>query len=265
MDPLMPTQPMGQPTDPLDARLRSLADAGPWPTTPDVVGGALGRIRGEGHSRPRAGMAAHHRLVLIVVLLALLLAAAVASAALLGLPGLRFGVTDALPSPAIPSEAAAVRASLGDPADLAAARTALGDDLLVPISLGDPAEVYVGAVGSRPRVALVYPPADGAPALVGDIGLIVTEWGGALDEPYARKWLQEDQGHAEAITIDGQRGYWVSGMPHVLEYLDDQSGVRRSATRLVGDVLVWQSGPVVYRIESPLGLEATVAIADSMR
>jgi hypothetical protein len=28
---------------------------------------------------------------------------------------------------------------------------------------------------------------------------------------------------------------------------------------------VWQSGPVVYRIESPLGLEATVAIADSMR
>lgn len=256
MDPMMAT-------DPLEARLHELAEVAPWPPTPDVVAGPLARLRTP--APPTGAGAPRVRRALLLAIVALLLAAAVGAAALLGLPGLRLGFTDVLPSPVVPADAAAVRASLGDRADLEAARAALGDDLLVPAELGDPAEVYVGTIGSRSRVALVYPPADGAPALLGDIGLIVTEWTGALDEPYARKWLLEDDGHAEAVTVGGSRGYWVSGMSHVLEYLDDQSGIRRPPSRRVGDVLVWQSGPVVYRIESPLGLEATRAIGDSMR
>lgn len=268
MDPMSMVPPTEQGADRLDDRLRALASRAAWPEAPDVVAGAVGRLGARGPERCRRESggrlsAGRGRLVVVLVLLALLLAAAVGSAALLGLPGLRIGVTDQPPSPAVPTDAAAVRVSLGTPADLEVARATLGEGLLVP-ALGESPEVLVAGAGRRPRVALVYPVAAGAPALLGDIGLIVTQWAGALEEPYARKWLTEDEGHAEAVVVQGVRGYWVSGMPHVLEYLDDLGGIRRPSSRLVGDVLVWQAGPVVYRIETPLGLAATLEIAESM-
>ena len=49
-----------------------------------------------------------------------------------------------------------------------------------------------------------------------------------------------------------------------IEFLDDESGVARGSARLVGDVLVWQVRDMVYRIESPLGRDATLDIARSM-
>jgi hypothetical protein len=182
-----------------------------------------------------------------------------------GLPGLRLGFTETLPSPQVVDDPTQVRRSLGDRADLAAAWSALEDGLLVPDVLGEPDEVYVGPAGSRPRIALVYRADGGDRPLMGDIALIVTEWMGGLDEAYARKWIRSPEGTAAEVLVGDSRGYWVGGVPHVLEYLDDQSGIRRPVTRLVGDVLVWQSGPIVYRIESPLGLDATLAIARSMR
>ncbi len=56
----------------------------------------------------------------------------------------------------------------------------------------------------------------------------------------------------------------MSGIPHAIEFLDDESGVTRGPARLVGDVLVWQDGDMVYRVESPLGRDATLDIARSM-
>lgn len=266
---MAPLNPSTLPTDEVETRLHALAGMVPWPATPDVVAGALARIRtgppvtAPGARGVRSSVARHGRVVALA-LLALLIAAAVAAAAIIGLPGLRLGFTETLPSPQVPDDSTQVRRSLGDRADLAAAWSALEDGLLVPDVLGEPDEVYVGSAGSRPRVALVYRADGGGPPLMGDIALIVTEWGGALDADYARKWLQMPDGHAEQVRVDGTRGYWVSGMPHVLEYLDDQSGIRRPVTRLVGDVLVWQAGSVVYRIESPLGRDTTLAIAGSM-
>jgi hypothetical protein len=256
--------PMTQPVDPLDARLRSLADAARWPATPDVTGAAVARIRTGASVRTRAPLGVGWRVVALV-LLALLIAAAVAGAALFGLPDLRLGYTEVLPSPAASLDARTVRRWLGRPSDLAAARTALGGDLLVPETLGEPAEVYLGEGAWQDRVALLYHAEPGAPAVADGLGLIVTEWHGGLDDRMARKWLQDDVGHAEVVDVGGSRGYWLSGMPHAIEFLDDQTGIRRTSSRLVGDVLVWQDDAMVYRIESPLGRDATLAIAESMR
>jgi hypothetical protein len=262
--------PLTRPTDALDDRLRSLAEYAPWPETPPVIDTALGRLRAGASLEPtrtpdRRGPFGLSWRVVVLALLALLLAAAVAGAALLGLPGLRLGFTEVLPSPKIVDDPRAIRSWLGDPADLADAQAALGDALLVPELLGEPDEVHLRTAGQLARAALVYHAEPGSPAIADGLGVIVTEWKGGIDERFARKWLQEDQGHAEAVQVDGVRGYWVSGMPHVLEYLDDEAGMRRTANRLVGDVLVWQTGAVVYRIESPQGRDATLAIAESMR
>ena len=231
--------PMTQPSDQLDTRLRSLAGDARWPATPEVVGGAVTRLRAGAATPRRARLGLGWRVVALA-LLALLIAAAVAGAALFGLPDLRFGSTDALPTPAASPDAQAIRRWLGRPGDLAAARAALGDDLRIPEARGEPDEVYLGDGAWQDRVALLYHAEPGAPSVADGLGLIVTEWRGGFDDRFARKWLQEREGHAEVVDVEGSRGYWVSGMPHVLEYLDDESGIRRASIRLVGDVLVWQ-------------------------
>jgi hypothetical protein len=165
----------------------------------------------------------------------------------------------------VSQDAQAIRRWLGRPSDLAGARAALGEDLRLAQALGEPDEVYLGTGAWQDRVALVYHAAAGAPTVADGLGLIVMEWRGGIDDRMARKWLQDRDGHAEVVDIDGDRGYWVSGLPHAIEYLDEVSGVRRTSSRLVGDVLVWQVEDTVYRIESPLGRDATLAIAESMR
>ncbi len=255
---------LNRPTDELDARLRALAPGAAWPPTPDVVGNALGSLR-SGTPAPRPARTPRARWVVVLALLILLIAGAVAGAALLGLPGLRLGFTEVLPSPVVVREPQAIRRWLGVPGDMAGASRALGGDLLVPHALGEPDEVYLGTGAWPDRVALVYHPSPGAPAVAEGIGVIVTEWGGAFDERMGDKWLQETGGHAELVDVAGTQGYWLTGKPHVIEFLDDESGVGPLPSRLVGDVLVWQTGSVVYRIESALGRDATLAIARSMR
>jgi hypothetical protein len=161
-------------------------------------------------------------------------------------------------------DAPAIRRWLGRPSDIAGAEAALGDDLRIPAALGDPDEVHLGDGAWRDRVALVYHAEPGAPAIADGLGLIVMEWRGGIDDRMGRKWLQDEVGHAEVVDVDGARGYWVSGQPHAIEFLDAESGVTRSSSRIVGDVLAWQDGAMVYRIESPHGRDATLAIARSM-
>jgi hypothetical protein len=261
--------PMNPMTIDLDARLLALAEVAPWPPTPDVVGGALARMRAPARpvaARPGGLVRGDRRRVVVLALAALLLLAGVAVAALGGLPGLRIVFTDSLPTPNVSGDAQAMRAALGERVTLEDARQRLGVDLLVPEPLGGPDEVYLGAAGRLPRVALVYVATVGEPILTGDIGLLVTEWRGVIDEGYASKWVRDDEGGtAEAVTVRGTPGYWISGRHHALGYLEEVSGVRRPVIRLVGDVLVWQEGATVYRIETPLGRDATLAIAESMR
>ncbi|MET0772177.1 MAG: hypothetical protein ABWZ82_03755, partial [Candidatus Limnocylindrales bacterium] len=229
---------MTQPIDQLDARLRSLAEDARWPATPDAVAGAVARLHaGAATVPPRRAPQGRGWRVVVLALLALLVAAAIAAAALFGLPDLRLGYTGTLPTPLVTREPQAIRRWLGRPSDLAGARAALGDDLRIPAEPGDPDEVYLGDGAWRDRVALLYHAEPGAPSVADGLGLIVMEWHGGFDDRMGRKWLQERDGHAEVVDVDGARGYWVSGLPHAIEFLDDESGVTRSSSRLVGDVL----------------------------
>jgi uncharacterized protein DUF4367 len=43
------------------------------------------------------------------------------------------------------------------------------------------------------------------------------------------------------------------------------SNVQEEPGRLVGNALIWESGGVIYRIESGLSKDEVIAIAESMR
>lgn len=252
----------------LEPRLRALAEARRWPPTPDSVAGAVARLEVSAHvpaERVTRLRRASRRRLVVLALVALVVLAAAGAVALGGLPGLRFGFTDVPPSPRVVDDPWRIRASLGRPATLEMARSALGDGLLVPDRFGPPDEVYTGAAAPAQRVALVYLAEGDEVALHGDLGTIITEWGGELFDGYATKWLDRDRGTVEAVTVRGVPGFWFSGMPHVLEYLDVESGIRRPMTRLVGNVLVWQDAGIVYRIETAGDLAGALETAETMR
>ena len=69
----------------------------------------------------------------------------------------------------------------------------------------------------------------------------------------------------EPVTVDGERGWWISGAPHELMITrpDGSAGVAYAA--LVGDTLVFERDGTVYRLSSTLGRDRTVEVAESLR
>ena len=236
----------------LDAAFADLATAVAWPVTPDLVttvSVALERpVRGRGWATPWP------RAVVIAIVATLLLAAAVA-AAVLALPGLRLTFVPTLPPAA--QDPLGSRLALGE-------RVAPGDVAVnVPAALGEPDEIYVNASGDV--VTLVYAASGDLPEVADTgIGLIVQEIRGELDRERVEKLVVEVGAIVTPATVGGAEGLWVTGPPHVVRYRDANGVERGEMTRLVGDTLVWQAGDVLFRIESGLGMDATIAIGASI-
>jgi hypothetical protein len=68
----------------------------------------------------------------------------------------------------------------------------------------------------------------------------------------------------EPVRVAGSRGYWLSGDPHVF-FWEGPDGFVDDPRRWVGDVLLWSDGSITYRLETSLGREAAIRIAESMR
>ena len=234
----------------LDRLLTDVAAAIAWPPTPALD------LRRRG-SRPGP----FRRAVLAALVALLLTAGAAVAAGALGIGPLRILFSQALPSPNVTDTPLATRLALG-------ASTTLDDPglrvaLLEPEALGPPDEVYRSSDGRR--VSLVWAVRDGLPATGGSrIGLLAMFLAGDLEPELIDKMAVESRVAIERITIRGHPGYWISGEPHLLRYLaNGGTGVER--TRLVGDVLVWDEGGTVVRLESALGRDATLALAETMR
>jgi len=69
----------------------------------------------------------------------------------------------------------------------------------------------------------------------------------------------------EAVTVNGSPGFWVTGQPHEILYLDPNGTPIPNSVRLSGNVLLWQQGDVTLRIESALTKAEALRIADSVR
>jgi hypothetical protein len=206
---------------------------------------------------------------LVLAIALLLVLAAIAGAVGLGLPGLRiiFGtVPSAAPtaSAARPSSLAPLGSELGLGSALPVAEVEriAGLDLILPTdpAIGPPDVAYLAGQ----RATLVWASRPGLPA-TGDhgVGLLISEFNGHVEAGYYQKILSNGT-KLTRVTVDGSPGYWISGPPHFFYYIDPNNEVVDDAHREVGDVLIWSTGVVTYRLESGLDMEGAIRIAESL-
>jgi hypothetical protein len=219
---------------------------------------------------------------LAVALIALLAIAAVAGAIGLGLPGIRIvtaptgsplasgpGESNRASAPATPRPSPTIAVPLGSNLGLGGQvkldRLATVVDIPVRLpaqpGIGSPATAWLLAG----RLSVVWPASPTLPALSEPgVGLLLSQFRGSLEPGYFQKVL--DQGTTiETVRVDGVTGWWISGAPHEIVYVDERGNPVFDSRRSVGDTLLWARGDVTYRIESALGRDATVALAATLR
>ena len=235
--------------DRLDAALLRLATEIDFPPTPDLRRSVAERAQAPAR---RLWPSAWPRAAALAVI-ATLLVAATAAALVLVLPGLRITTVPTVPT----AEAVASQLALGDP--IPADTVGAG----IPAALGPPDEAYV--IGDHEVLSLVYLADDELPDLAGSgIGLLVQVIDGALDRERVQKLVSEVGASVTPVQVGGDAGFWIDGLPHLVRYTDPEGRERSQRTRVVGDTLVWERGGVLYRIESGLGLDGTLRIAESI-
>jgi hypothetical protein len=284
----------------LEGALRSLSGAIDWPTAaPTATSGATAgpdiatrvRVRiasGERARGPRpwwrpfGGRPVRRSLVLAIA--ALLALAIVAGAVGLGLPGLRitFGEPPAslLPSPpptAEPTQSGmptptptlppitGMYLNLGRQAQLDEVESLTGVPVSLPTDarLGEPDTVWVDEA-KFDQIAYVW---EAGPTLPETsergVGLVLMRFAGRTDDEFYQKVLGSGT-RLQTVTVDGQEGFWISGEMHFFFYERPDVGHVDDTRRWVGDALVWYDGTATYRIESALGRDATIEIAESI-
>ena len=260
----------------LEAALDDLATALAIPPTPDLATTVGARLRAPGRvpSPPRVVRRSLRRSLLLAAALVLLIVGG-AVAVRLGLDLLSVE-TGPIPSP-VPSPVATAGADasrppgstlgLGAARSLDEVRTDAPFTVSIPAALGPPEAVYVGGADLRGQVAFVYAARDDLPSspTLGGAGLLITQNQGAPDDGLAHKLVDMGVATIDAVTVDGARGLWISGEPHVFWYLAPDGAVIQESRRLVGDTLVWERDGVLYRIEGSIPLARAMEVAASMR
>jgi hypothetical protein len=245
---------------------RSLVEVGgriEWPEVADLTRSVRAAI---GEDSPRRFTPAR------ALAYAAILAALVVAASLVSFPGVRTAVADFLGIGGVridtegsaPTPAAEL--DLGEQMSLAAARDAVAFDVRLPASLGPPDSVWLDTGVSGGQVALAYESSSDLPAAPGtDLGALVTQFPDAeVAETALKKVTGSQPGTTfEPVTVEGAQGFWISGEPHVIAYLESDGDIRSETVRLAGNVLLWEAGGVTYRIESTLSRAEAIAIAES--
>ena len=209
------------------------------------------------------------RRALVLALAALLVLAAIAGAVGLGLPGLRiiFGdVPSARPTASLPRASSSAPLGsdlgLGTPLPLAEVERLAGVDLILPPDVIGPPDV---AYLAGERAALVWATRPGLPPTQGaGIGLLISEFRGFVESGYYSKILGGAT-KLTRVTVNGSPGYWIDGDPHFFYYVGADGEPVDDTHRVVGDVLMWTSGEVTYRLESGLDMDAAIELAESLR
>jgi hypothetical protein len=265
----------------LAAALGSLVPAVAWPEPQLAPGGAdlASRVRARIVAEPpradRGGWLpfAPARRALVMAIVALVVLAAVAAAVAFGVPGIRliFGDPGGTPPPAVATPAASSTGlaapagsslELGALVDPAVAAEGAGFPVLLPSdpALGAPDAVYLS---ERDEVALVWAPTDELPPTVqSDIGLLIMQFRGSVSPEPIGKIISSGTRVEPVRIADG--GYWIAGDPHIYFYISPEGEHVEEGRRWVGDALIWQDGDMTYRIETSLGKDAAIRIAESL-
>lgn len=139
---------------------------------------------------------------------------------------------------------------MGERIRLEEARRRVGFELLVP-RLEAPERVHVSQ-----RV-----PGSVVSFAVRDV--TVTELRASLNREYLRKLVAEGT-RIERVQVRGERALWLVGRPHVFFLVDAHGRVIEESLKQAGNVLLFERGGVVVRIEGADSLAAAMAVARSL-
>jgi hypothetical protein len=110
----------------------------------------------------------------------------------------------------------------------------------------------------------VWPPGpELPPTKVAGVGALLTVFEATLAEGYFGKVLDPGTTY-EKVSVNGGPAAWLAGAPHVFLYPTAGNGVAEEQLRLAGNTLIWTDGPFTYRLESALGRDAAIAVAESI-
>jgi hypothetical protein len=193
-------------------------------------------------------------LAVVVAAMLLLAGAAMAVApsrhAILHFIGLRgVSITRVRRLPPIPHHARTGTALvLGRPIPFASARHAAGFRALLPRHAS---AAYLAHDVPGGRISL----------LVGR--MLITEFRGTA-YPFIDKLLDPGTG-LKAVRVNGGQGAYISGAPHQVLVGTANGQVRSDSVRLAGNVLIWQQGRLIIRLEGTHTLSQALALARSLR
>jgi len=223
------------------------------PATPDLTTAVLARVEPRPAVRPRRRWAVAVAFAVLAALAATLAIPEARSALLrvLHIGGERIEFVDELP-PVSTSGDLEIR--LGERVSLAEAREKAGFDLR---ELEEPPDrVYL--LGSTGTVWFVY----GDP---GRVGLLVAQTSRLAVDPILFKKLVGSETQVDEVSVEGSRGVFLGGAPHVVLLLDENGNVVEESVRLARNVLVWGANGVAYRLEGDLTKEEALNLASSLR
>ncbi len=197
----------------------------------------------------------------------------------LAVPGARAAASDFLhawgidifrtPAIATPAVRPSPRAGLGGLTTLDDARLRADFTVRVPTDprLGTPDEVYrerADATGARQRISLVYGQRAGIPiSHEPGVSVLVVEFRGVFDEALiGGKGVGPDT-KIESLSVNGGRGLWLEGAPHLFFYRDPSGIIQTETLRLAGNTLIWEHDGVTFRLEAQVSREDALRIAAS--
>lgn len=294
----MTDRPMALDDNGLETALRALAREIDWPVAapitpegvtagPDIATKVRARlVAGERRRAPHRWWSLGGRPVrrsLVLALVALLALAIVAAAVGLGLPGLRITLGEppasVLPSPTVtptgsrtPSPTptlppiTGMRLNLGRQVALDEVEAVTGVAVRLPTDerLGPPDSVWVDRAKGD-QVAYGWKASDVLPETTErGVGLVLMRFDGADVREYYEKMVNTGTS-IERVKVAGHDGYWIAGEPHLFFYTTSNGAFVEDSRRWVGDALIWNDGTATYRIESALGRDATIEIAESIQ
>jgi hypothetical protein len=182
----------------------------------------------------------------------------------LGLKGVLVQPVKNLPRPTPGPSGLALRLELGQPVSMVEAEANVAYHIAIPQSLGSPDQVYFVVPPAGGEISLAYAPRAGLPATKEtELGLLLMEFQGDVNPDFLRKLLRPGT-NVEEVTVNGNRGFWISGAPHGFLY-NGQDGTQEETFRLAGNTLLWEQGGLTLRIESDLTKDQALAIARTVR
>jgi hypothetical protein len=228
-----------------------------YPPTPDVAGRVRARLAESTAPRPALG---RRPLALGLAVLAVAVGAVLAvpqtRAAILEffhLRGVSIERVDELPTVSVAHDFN--KLFLGERVTLDKASERAGFEILVPKALGEPDGVYVQQSPPGGMVSLVYGSLEEPRALF-------TQFRASVKEVIFKKVAAKTR--IEAVTVEGEQGYFLSGAPHDFSYFDRNGEFRQELVRLAGNTLLWERGPLTLRLEADVSKEEALKIARSV-